>query len=136
MVMRNSRHPITEAGFDSILLDYEQALASGGSATVVFAGMTTPAPLDRPHPCLVRTKADGEVARLSLDPDTHLPALVEVKAADGELLEFYVFQDVRLDPSELAQANAFDPDARWGPARGLFGRIARGGETPDTTSPR
>ena len=65
-------------------------------------------------------------------------ALVEVKAADGALLEHYVFRDIQVDPAELAQADAFDHDARWGPPRGLFGRIARGnaGNAPDAAPPR
>jgi hypothetical protein len=128
MVMRNSRHPITEAGFDSIIRDLEQALQSPGTATVTYAGMETPAPLDRPHPCIVRTNAAGEVARVYLDPESRFPAFVEVKTATGDLLEHYVFRDIRVDLPELADAGAFDQEARWGPARGLFGRVARGTE--------
>ncbi|WP_435015293.1 DUF1571 domain-containing protein [Tundrisphaera sp. TA3] len=136
MVMRNSRHPITEAGFDSIIAAMERAVASPGPAPLTFAGMETPVSMDRPHPCLVFTNAAGEVAKTYLDPDSHLPVVVEVKAANGDLLEDYRFHDVRIDVPELAQADAFDQDVRWGPARGLFGRIARGNDATDEAKPR
>ena len=130
MVMRNSRHPVTEAGFDSIVASLEQALKSSG---LEYAGMETPEPLDRPHPCLSRTTPAGDRWRAYLDPTTHLPAMVRCESANGDLQELYVFSDVRPDLPELAAADAFDPDSRWGVPKGLFGRMTRGG---DATPPR
>ena len=35
---------------------------------------------------------------------------------------------------ELASATAFDPDGRWGPAKGLFGRLARSSDDGQTAT--
>lgn len=136
LVLRNSRHPITEAGFEPILADLERAIQDPNYGTLASLGTAAPAPLDRPHPGVARTNAAGEVAQVFFDPDTHLPALVEVKTAGGDLLEHYVFRDVQIDPVELAEVNAFDPDNRWGQARGLFGRVARGNDAGGEETPR
>lgn len=135
LVMRNSRHPITEAGFEPILADLERATQTPGS-TLTCTGMVTPAPLDRPHIGIARTNPQGEVATVYFDPETHVPALVEVKTATGDMLEHYVFRDVQINPTELAAADAFDPDQRWGTPKGLFGRVARGGGPDEPTPPR
>ena len=127
MVMKNSRHPVTEAGFESIVASLEEALRSSG---LEYLGMETPVPLDRPHPCLARRTPAGERWRAYLDPTTHLPAMVRCESANGDLQELYVFRDVRPDLPELAAADAFDPDARWGPPKGLFSRLSRGGDAP------
>jgi len=133
MVMRNSRHPVTEAGFEPILASLEAAIRAPGAAGLTYAGMDTPALLDRPHHSLVRTTPSGERWRAFIDPANHLPALVECEAANGDLLERYRFRDVEADPADLGSAAAFDPDARWGPPRGLFGRLGRGN---DAATPR
>jgi hypothetical protein len=44
--------------------------------------------------------------------------------AQGELLEKYTYRDVKENPVELASADAFDPDSRWGKSAGLFSRLA------------
>ena len=121
MVMKNSRHPISEAGLDPIVNSLELSARAGSLADL---GMQTPPQLDRPHRGVLRRTAEGEVWRAYFDPTTHLPALVECQAANGDLLESYRFRDVRPDPVELAAADAFDPDARWGAPRSLFGRVA------------
>jgi hypothetical protein len=128
MVMKNSRHPITEAGYDSILDGIEAGLRSGGPDSVSYAGLQATPPLDHPHHLLIRTLRDGEVVKVYLDPASHLPALVEATASNGDLLERYLFLNPRGDLPELAVAAAFDPDARWGAPRGLFGRLARGND--------
>jgi len=130
MVMRNSRHPVTEAGFDSIIASLEEALKAPGGRGLEDAGMETPSPLDRPHQCLVRITPNGDRWRAYLDPQTHLPAMVRCDAANGDLQELYVFRDVRPNLAELASADAFDPDARWGPPRGLLGRLSRSNNAP------
>ena len=121
MVMKNSRHPITEAGLDPIIASMEEADRAG---TLVDLGMQTPAPLDHPVHGILRKTAEGDVWRAYFDPANHLPALVECQAGNGELLERYVFENIQPDPPELATMAAFDPDARWGPPRGLFGRMS------------
>ena len=132
LAMRNSRHPITEAGFDTILQNIEKPIerAKAGDPSagkVTYGGMEKPNPLD--HPChkLVRVTPTGETWLVYLDPQTKLPALLQANSASGELLERYVFRDVKLNVAELAQADAFDPTRRWGEPKGLFSRLARGG---------
>ena len=119
MVMKNSRHPITEAGLDPIIASMEQADQAG---TLVDLGMQTPAPLDHPHAAILRRTENGDIWRAYFDPVTHLPALVECRGNNGDLLEYYLFQQLRANVAELASASAFDPEARWGPPRGLFDR--------------
>jgi Protein of unknown function (DUF1571) len=136
MVMRNSRHPITEAGFDSILESLETALKAPEASGLKSTGLETPDGFDHAVQGLVRTTPSGETWRVYLDPQTHLPALVNGVDARGNLLERYVFRDVRANLSELASADAFDANARWGPARGLFGRLVRGDQPTAETPPR
>jgi hypothetical protein len=136
MVMRNSRHPITEAGFDSLIQGLEAPQDASAGSTLNYKGLETPAPLDHPHHCLTRTGPSGEVSRVYLDPKTYLPMLFAVDGPDGELLERYVFRDVVVNPPDLAAPDAFDPNARWGPPRGLFGRIAGGPDRPADSTPR
>lgn len=138
MVLRNSRHPITEAGFEPLVRGLEDGLKATGADALSFAGLQTPSPLDHPHLCLVRTAPSGEVSRIFIDPRTHLPAVFSVDGPDGSMLERYVFRDLLPDPPELLATGAFDPSARWGPPRGLFKRVARGNsaspEAPDITT--
>ena len=51
--------------------------------------------------------------------------------AKGELLERYVFRNPRYDLPELAQADAFDPNLRWGPPKGFLNRLAKANGTDD-----
>ena len=127
MVMKNSRHPITEAGLDPIVASLEQADRAG---TLVDLGMQTPPPLDHPHHALMRTTPEGDVWRAYIDPASRLPMLVECQGRNGELLEQYLFRDIQANPPELASNGAFDPDARWGAPRGLFGRMAAKTDDP------
>ena len=136
MVMRNSRHPVTEAGFDSLIEGLENALKAPDAYGLTCTGPETPSGLDQPLLCLVRTTPAGESWKVYIDPQTHLPALVQALDAKGELLERYVFHDVKTNPPELASADAFDPTARWGAPKGLFGRIAQGKTTESEPSPR
>jgi hypothetical protein len=136
MVMKNSRHPVTEAGFASLVRGLEAPQGTAGGSALSYTGLETPAPLDHPHHCLVRTGPSGEVSRVYLDPKTSLPMLFAVDGPNGELIERYVFRDVVANPPELASADAFDPNARWGPPRGLLGRIAGGAESPADSTPR
>jgi hypothetical protein len=135
MVMRNSRHPVTEAGLDSIVEGLENAVR-GGDKGLTYAGQETPEGLDQPQDCLARTSPTGDRWRVYFDTKTHLPSLVLATSAAGELLERYHFREVRADLPELASNEAFDANARWGPARGLFGRLARGESDEAASTPR
>ncbi len=144
LVMSNSRHPITEAGFDTILHNLESAvqLEKGGNASrgkVSYGGLEQAEGLD--HPChkLVRVTPSGETWLVYIDPQTQIPALVQANAPDGQLLERYVFRDPKVNVPELAQADAFDANRRWGEPKGLLSRLSRGAgngtkDAADTTT--
>ena len=136
MVMRNSRHPVTEAGFDSLVGGLEDAVRAPAGSGLDYAGLQAADGLDGPHHCLVRKAPSGEVWKVYLDPQTHLPSLVHVVDANGDLLERYAFKDVRPNLPELASVEAFDANARWGQPRGLFGRLAKGESPGPAPSPR
>jgi hypothetical protein len=129
LALRNSRHPITEAGFDTIVGNLEKTIAEHRAGDhshgrIAYEGIAQPAPLD--HPChkIVRITASGETWQVFFDPESKLPTMVQVNAPDGPLVERYVFRSVRPDPPELAMADAFDPNQRWGEPKGLLGRLA------------
>ena len=136
LVMKNSRHPVTEAGLDSIVEGLENAVKASRASGIVYAGLEAAEGLNQPHHCLTRRSPSGDLWRIYLDPTTHLPSLVLATDAQGELLERYLFHDVRPNPAELTTAEAFDADARWGQARGLFGRLARGASSDPATPPQ
>ncbi|MBV8486652.1 MAG: DUF1571 domain-containing protein [Planctomycetaceae bacterium] len=135
IALRNSRHPITEAGFDTILDklfqymdDMRQASAKGGK--LAYRGLERPKGLDKPCHLIERISPDGETWSVFLDPSTLMPAMVTaVKTGSGELIERYTYRNLRPNPSELASADAFDPDKRWGESKGLLSRLARSSNT-------
>lgn len=132
MVTRTSRHPITEAGLDSIVDRLQDSVkqSPADGAKLSFAGREAFEPGGPACDKIVRVTSQGETWHVYLDPVTHLPALVQEKAANGDLLERYRFGPVQTDLPELADAKAFDPDGRWGPARGLLQRLARSTSEP------
>lgn len=137
LAMSNSRHPITEAGFDTIIAGMEKDVAQSESPNpvpddlIIYQGLDQPDGLDKPCHKIVRHTPAGEVWLVYIDPEHHLPCYVQATDARGELLERYIFREPVLNPTELASADAFNPDARWGAPKGLFQRMARGGsETP------
>ena len=142
LATRNSRHPITEAGFDTILANMEIAFRrqQSGDNTLgklSYLGLEKPESLDQPCHKLVRVTPTKETWVVYLDPATDLPVLVQATDGSGDLLERYVFRDPVFDPDELATADAFDPDSRWGPSKGLFQRLAHGGSaTPKDSESR
>jgi hypothetical protein len=136
MVMRNSRHPVTEAGFDSLVEGLENALKDPSNAGLTYSGPETAEGLDGPHPFLIRKTPSGETWKVHLDPQTHLPSMVLAVDSKGDLLERYLFKEFRPNLPELALAEAFDANARWGQPRGLFGRLAKGESPEPPASPR
>jgi hypothetical protein len=121
LAQKNSRHPIQEAGLDSIVAIMEQGLAEAPER-VRLEGTEVPEGCDRPAHKLVFLTAEGEKAVVHVDRQNHLPLVVHVTAHDGELLEHYRFHDLQPNHTELASRDAFDPEKRWGPPKGLFSR--------------
>jgi hypothetical protein len=143
LALRNSRHPITEAGFDTIIRNLEKTIAENRAGDhahgrIAYGGLEQPVELD--HPChkIVRVTASGETWLVFFDPETKLPAMVQANAPDGGLVERYVFRSVRPDLPELASADAFDPNQRWGESKGLLGRLAGAiqNSSPESTATR
>jgi hypothetical protein len=137
----NSRHPITEAGFDTIVGNMEEGLRLQKSGQVsgrmTYAGLETENGLGKPSHKIVRLTESGETWVVYLDPETYLPSLVQATGSNGDLLERYVFKDPVPGAPELSKADAFDPDARWGPSKGLLQRLARSSAgTDDKTETR
>ncbi|WP_165222628.1 DUF1571 domain-containing protein [Aquisphaera insulae] len=132
LALRNSRHPISEAGFDTILAKLFPYGDPSSSVPVrdgrlVLKGPETPDGYDAPCHVLERTTPTGEIWRVYLDRKTLMPAVVLAQKADsGELIEKYTYRNLRENPADLARAEAFDPDKRWGEAKGLFSRLAGG----------
>lgn len=141
LALRQSRHPITEAGVDAMIARLEETVAmheSGRAAgeKLTYEGCKAPIPGAPACHMIQRVTATGETWLVGIDAQTHWPYLVQETAADGSLLERYIFRDQRTDLPELAAANAFDPEVRWGPAMGLLGRLARtsGDDSPADAS--
>jgi hypothetical protein len=129
LIMKNSRHSIKEAGFDTILshmsdgaIKGDRTGASGGKVT--YEGVIRSEGENRPCHRFVRVAPNGEKWEVLLDTRTLLPRSVLAHDSRGELLEKYTYGDVKQNPVELASANAFDPDSRWGKPAGLFSRLA------------
>ena len=141
MVMKNSRHSITEAGFDTIIANLRKALdqkpsskTEGGES--IYQGLERPPGLDHPSHRFTRRSPSGETWTVYLDARSMLPCMVLAHDATGELEERYIYHEVRKNPVELASADAFDPDRRWGEPQGLltrFARAAAGGKGSDTS---
>ncbi len=136
LVLRSSRHPITEAGFDPLIDRLDESLRlhenrDPGADQMRYEGLQTSGEIGQPCHKIVRVTPQGETWIVLLDSKTLLPTLVQAKAADGSLLERYLFRAVRTNVPELAMADAFNPDARWGAPKGLFGRLARSGNNDD-----
>lgn len=137
MVLKNSRHPITEAGFDTIIHNLEISLEkskngdpSGGKLS--YGGLEQPAGVDRPCHKIVRVTPTGEMWLVYLDPNTQFPAMIQGNAANGDLLERYAFSAIKPNLADLASRDAFNPNQRWGEPRGLLSRLARGANGRNT----
>jgi hypothetical protein len=132
LVLKNSRHPITEAGFDSVLRNMDAALHAAeqrktDAGRFRYEGVQVVPEVGRECHRIVETRANGETWVVCLDAESMLPALVHATDAQGQLLESYRFRDVSTNLPDLATAAAFSPSQRWGDNRsGVLGRIARG----------
>jgi hypothetical protein len=136
MALRNSRHPITEAGFDTILDKLFQYIDNSHRANpkdgkLVYRGLERPKGVDKPCHLMERVAPSGETWTVFLDPATLMPVVVTaIKTSSGELIERYTYRNLRTNLSELASADAFDPDKRWGESKGWLSRLARTAGTP------
>jgi hypothetical protein len=142
LVTRNSRHSITEAGFDTILENIHGAKGKADTrelerGELTYQGLQRPAGVDRPCHHFLRRSAAGENWNVYLDAESLLPRMVVAFDKSGDLIERYVYREIRENPVELAQATAFDPDQRWGDSKGLIYRLARaaaGSSLPSATN--
>ncbi len=130
LVMKNSRHSIADAGFDTILENMRKSkpareAGKSGTARLDYKGLEKTEGLERPCHHFVRHTASEETWDIYLDPRSLLPRLVIAENAQGDLLERYVYSDIRENPNDLASADAFDPGERWGDGKGFFSRIAK-----------
>ena len=136
LALRNSRHPITEAGFDTILDNLfkflePQTTAVASDGKLIYKGIEQPKELDRPCYVVERVTPKGETWKVHLDTKTLMPAMVSaVQTSSGELIEQYTYRNLTPNPGELASNDAFDPDKRWGESKGWLSRIARSAGTP------
>jgi hypothetical protein len=135
LVMKNSRHSITEAGLDTVIENLRGAERHRGPShehdKLEYVGLKTPPGFD--HAChqFVIRSASGDVWKIFLDPRSHLPCLVIGEDQRGELIERYVYRDMTANPPDLASAGAFEPDKRFGDAKSLLSRLARAATGPD-----
>ncbi len=133
LAMRNSRHTIGEAGFDTIFDNLFKQLADGG--TLVYQGLEKPKEIDQSCHLIERTTPTRDVWKVYLDAKSLMPVVVTAHQEDGELLECYTYTSLQPNPEQLASADAFDPDKRWGEAKGLFSRIAKAASDTQGGSP-
>lgn len=145
LALRNSRHAITEAGFDTIFSNLtkqidDQGRPIGNEGRLTYKGLQEVQGVDRPCHLIQRITPTKEIWRVYLDQESLMPAVVTAHQADGGVLESYRYEHLKANPTELAAVEAFDPDKRWGEAKGLFSRIARAAagtaEAPAATTTR
>jgi hypothetical protein len=142
LVMRNSRHAITEAGFDSLVTNLKKSSAHGDddseAGTLHYRGPEKPSGLDRSCHHFVRRTQSGETWNVYLDQSSLLPRMVVAEDRQGELIERYVYREIRENPAELKTADAFSPEKRWGDSKSLVGRLTRAASSaalPSTDGP-
>ncbi len=132
MVTRSSRHSIREAGLDTIIQNLRNSVDQIDAVNAVqgraaYRGIEKPPGLNPPCHVFTRKSSGGETWTVFIDVRTMFPRMVVAKDPKGQLDEKYIYHDVIENPAELAAADAFDPDRRWGSAGGLLSRFARGG---------
>lgn len=137
LVRSKSRHPITQAGADSVverlnetLVMHKQNRPDAGRLDVTSVVEPVVGQVDR----VTHLNSAGETWVVDMDPASGLPLTIHATDKTGLLLEHYEFRKYELNRSELLTANAFDPNSRWGQAS-LFSKIAKG-NTTDTSTKR
>ena len=129
LVRSKSRHPISEAGADSVVdrlrstLDlHKENRPDAGQLEVTTVVEPVVGQVDR----IKHVTSTGETWVVDMDSSTGLPLTIHATDPNGQLLEHYEFRKYELNRPDLMTADAFDPNARWGQAS-LFGKIARSG---------
>jgi hypothetical protein len=143
LVLKNSRHSIKEAGLDTVVENLrraeEHADDSGKHDQLEYHGLQKPPGSEKAcHEFLIRS-VSGELWKIYLDRQSKLPTMVIGEDQSGTLIERYVYREISPDPADLAAAEAFDPEKRWGDSKGLLSRLARaatGAETPANSQSR
>jgi len=141
LVMRNSRHAISDAGLETVVENLQGAGRrdqTSNKGKVSYKGTEKPKEVDRTCHHFVRETPSGELWDVYLDERSLLPAMVVGHDPRGQMIERYVYREIRENPSDLAVAAAFDPDQRWGGSSdGLLGRLVRaaGGANQPAASP-
>lgn len=137
MALSRSRHPITEAGLDTIVSRLENSLKlyQAGDPSVgrlTYGGLETPPEVE--HAChkITQAKPDGETWVVYLDSQSLLPSLVQASDPSGAVLEKYAFRNLQPNVAELTTAAAFDADRRWGQSSSLLSRLARSTTASDS----
>jgi hypothetical protein len=136
LVMRNSRHAITEAGLDTIVANLRKADGGDGKkgpgmGELKYKGIEKPAGVDSPCHHFARRTSAGETWNVYLDERSLLPRMVFSVDSHGETIERYLYRDIRENPADLSTAAAFAPDQRWGESKNFLSRFARAGTGTD-----
>jgi hypothetical protein len=118
IALSNARHPITEAGLLHILTQTRAQLVASRAGDPAIGEFTRLGPHSAEGfatPCveILRETPEGEHWRLLVDGESAIPVLLEASAADGQLLERYVFRDLQMDLDDLDEPGAFDPSSRF-----------------------
>ncbi len=125
LVRKNSRHSITEAGFDVMLKELLLA-GSNENGQVDYRGLEKPEGDAEKAYHFVHHDPHGETWDVYPDTRTLLPRRVEARNTQGQVIEYYVYENMSPNPETLATADAFLPDQRWGRSDGMFSRLAKG----------
>jgi hypothetical protein len=132
MVLRNSRHPITEAGLDTVLASLDRTIERHQKGEIQPGEAFEDQGLQRLDPdgatcrLLVQKNARGEKWTVALDPETGLPVMVLGMSEAGELLERHRFSGFTANVEELQTATAFQPNARWGEPKSIISKLPLG----------
>lgn len=134
LVRVKSRHPISEAGIDSVVERLHETLrlhlkiaANAGRIAVESVNDPSLGPIER----ITHLNHKGETWVVDVQSDTGLPLTVHATDNAGQLMEHYEFRNYQLNLNELQTASAFDPNARWGQPK-LLGNLARGKSDDNT----
>jgi len=137
LVMKNSRHSITEAGLETIVeqlrnAERHEAGSSGEGDVLEYKGLEKVAGFDRSCNKFLIRSSSGDVWTIFLDTRSKLPCVVICEDKRGELIERYVYRDLVANPPDLALADAFEPEKRWGgDSKSLLSRLARAASGAD-----
>lgn len=137
LVRSKSRHPINDAGVDSVLerlvATHEQFRSGNPQAGQLQVEQSSDPQLGTVRRITHRTH-DREIWVVDLDEKTGVPLTIHATDESGELLEHYEFRGYQFNLPELLTVAAFDHNARWGSQK-LLGRLATG-NTKDAETKR